>query len=360
MKTLTTIILIGLLAWIGFVIYDGIYYDAFVYVAPAIFGIIAIVMYWALIKAAGSYRKEIDFIGIRCAIASVIASVLSFFSFILVDEHLAYNYLEREYHKYSWLSSVLSGLLGLLVLFICYRTTTTLINNKKEAIKAQQARLLQRKKEEEAHLLQLKRTQQAFLDASQDLFQNPEQSRETLYSKYEFLDSGAPNQIAIETLKQLLNARDFEKARTLLEYHPIDEHNLLLVMEALERHEQTGILDLTPKTYQIILENNETAYEKLPCNWQKIHTYLAPLEDEFEQADILDTGNIYITDQRVFFVGKKGSETVYLKDVAYLDHKEEALQFFRDEGLSEIFAFPTAHHAVYAKLVIEHLLKGKV
>ena len=46
-----------------------------------------------------------------------------------------------------------------------------------------------------------------------------------------------------------------------------------------------------------------------------------------------------------------------LADIAYMDHKEDALQFFRDEGLSEIFAFPTPHHATYAKLVIEELMK---
>ena len=163
--------------------------------------------------------------------------------------------------------------------------------------------------------------------------------------------------IAAETLfRERIDAKNFSAASQLLAYHAVDQHDLLPVMIALGEFDNRDTVNLKPQTYKITLDPGETAYEKLPCNWQKIHTYLAPLTDELEQSDILDTGNIYITDQRVFFVGKKGSETVSLSDIAYMDLKDDALQFFRDEGLSEIFAFPTAHHAKYAELVIKELM----
>ncbi len=161
---------------------------------------------------------------------------------------------------------------------------------------------------------------------------------------------------AVEAMKMFLNREKYGAARRLLNYQNVDEHKLLPVIIALDEFETSGELALTPQTYKIILDDGETAYEKLPCNWQKIHTYLGPLQDEIEQSDILDIGNLYITDHRVFFVGAKGSETVRLADIAYIDHKEDALQFYRDEGLSEIFAFPTPHHATYAILVIEALM----
>ena len=185
---------------------------------------------------------------------------------------------------------------------------------------------------------------------------NPEQSVADLKTSIESAQTEHIRNAAEDVFKSFIRQHELSKARHLLDYHSVEEHNLLSVMEGLDHNEQTGTLDLSPQTYKIVLEDGETAYEKLPCNWQKIHTYLAPLTDELEQSDILDTGNIYITDQRVFFVGKKGSETVSLSDIAYMDLKDDALQFFRDEGLSEIFAFPTAHHAKYAELVIKELM----
>ncbi len=192
--------------------------------------------------------------------------------------------------------------------------------------------------------------------AADYLEKNPETSHNNWRSIIPEGDASHMKMGAKIAMRRFLDQRKFEQGRSLLNYYDADEFNLLPVMEALNHQAQTGALDLSPRTFKLTLEKNETAYEKLPCNWQKIHTYLAPLTDEHEQADILDSGNIYITDQRVFFVGKKGSETVYLNDIAYMDHKEDALQFFRDEGLSEIFAFPTPHHATYARLVIEELL----
>jgi len=184
-----------------------------------------------------------------------------------------------------------------------------------------------------------------------------EQSVQELLNLNEDASAKHVHQAARDAFIFFLNRNKFDSARALLFYHPVDEHDLLPAMMTVDQYEKSGVLDLTPQTYKIILEKEETAYEKLPCNWQKIHTYLAPLEDGLEQADILDTGNIYITDQRVFFVGEKGSETVKLQDIAHIDLKEDALQFFRDQGLSEIFAFPTAHHAVYAEVIIRHLLE---
>ncbi len=188
------------------------------------------------------------------------------------------------------------------------------------------------------------------------LIENPETPRKELEKRFEKISKGSIQLSIYEAFKRLLNAREYGQARALLDYYRIDDNNLLSVIVKLDEVEKIGSVSLEPQTYKITMANGETAYEKLPCNWQKIHTYLAPLEDEIEQADILDSGNIYITDQRVFFVGTKGSETVYLSDIAYMDYKEDALQFFRDEGLSEIFAFPTPHHATYARLVIEELM----
>jgi len=190
----------------------------------------------------------------------------------------------------------------------------------------------------------------------QDINENPEQTSDEIRQKFPGIRHDTIYQSGVFVFKEFINQKYYDKARILLDYQPVDEHNLLPVMEALDLNAQSGTLDLSPQTYKITMDDHETAYEKLPCNWQKIHTYLAPNEDELEQADILDSGNIYITDQRVFFVGKKGSETVYLQDIAFMKLKEDAIQFFRDEGLSEIFAFPTAHHASYAHLIIQQLV----
>ncbi len=198
-------------------------------------------------------------------------------------------------------------------------------------------------------------------DAIEDIYlrlkSEPETPKKTITTSFPLVSSETIHRIATEVFKDFINEGDIKSANALLNYYPVDEHDILNILRALDAFNTTGELEVKPQAFKINLGNSETAYEKLPCNWQKIHTYLAPLENEIEQADILDSGNIYITDQRVFFVGKKGSETVYLKDIAYMNHKEDALQFFRDEGLSEIFAFPTPHHATYARLVIEELLK---
>jgi len=190
-----------------------------------------------------------------------------------------------------------------------------------------------------------------------DLRSEPETQKKVIKERYPLLSKEDIYEVAIQIFKSFLSNGNFVDAKKINDYHQMDSHDLLSVMMALEAYETSGgLLDLKINSYKISLLENETAYEKLPCNWQKIHTFLAPMEDEIVQADILDSGNIYITDQRIFFVGKKGSETVNLNDIAYMDHKEDALQFFRDEGLSEIFAFPTPHHATYARLVIEELM----
>ena len=190
----------------------------------------------------------------------------------------------------------------------------------------------------------------------ESLSNDPEQSLKSMLNTHPNLRKKDIQSGAVKVFKDFIEQRQFTKAAKLLDYYDIDEYGLLTIARKLDSNRQTGKLALKVETFKISLLDEETAYEKLPCNWQKIHTYLAPLEDEIEQADILDSGNIYITDQRIFFVGKKGSETVYLNGIAYMDHKEDALQFFRDEGLSEIFAFPTPHHATYARLVIEELM----
>ena len=361
MKTITTITVIGLLAWIGFVVYNranvvlGLeywsYFETYLVVSPAILAGVAIGKYYNLNKSIANYQEEIGINDLRFLVDLVIASVVSLFTFIFNAKNstVEYGVGPLKPDQYDWILMILSGLIGLAVLIFFYWRTSTTLEKEKKTIDQQRL-------EKEAHLLQQERTQQAFLEASKDLFHNPEQSPETLHSKHEFLESGAPRKIAVETLKKFINERSFHKAGQLLDYYDIDAHQLLPVVKALDKYERDTTIDLKPTNFKLTLENGETAYEKLPCNWQKIHTYLAPLEDEIEQADILDSGNIYITDQRVFFVGKKGSETVYLNDIAYMDHKEDALQFFRDEGLSEIFAFPTPHHATYARLVIEELM----
>lgn len=190
----------------------------------------------------------------------------------------------------------------------------------------------------------------------QTLLAQPETSFNELKKLHPGLSKEACETIARRVFLTFLNEEEFINAKHLLNYHPVDTIDLLHISQSLAAYEAEDSLELTPRVFKIKLDDGETAYEKIACNWQKIHTYLAPLKDEVEQADILDTGNTYITDQRILFVGEKGSVTVRFADITFLDHKEDALQFFRDEGLSEIFAFPTIHHAAYTKLVIESLL----
>ena len=350
MKTITTIIVIGLIAWVGFVAFSrasslyGLanwhYFDTFLTVTPAILGFATIGMYSILNKSNENYREESGIaVGLTCIIALVIASVVS----ILIFFFNSTAPVEPSYpDQHQWNLMVLSGLLGLCVLIFFYWRIAAAIKKEKKEID-------QRRK-----LLPAGKSLVDFLTDS--LIDDPEQTEKRLLFTFSDVTSQEVSQAAKNTFRHYLKLGEFEQAELLLNYHYVDPNHLLKVSKALRLHRLRGKLDLKPQIVKIILDGNETAYEKLPCNWQKIHTYLAPLENEIEQADILDTGKIYITDQRVFFVGKKGSETVYLSDIAYMDHKEDAIQFFRDEGLSEIFAFPTPHHAYYAELVIKELM----
>ena len=429
-------------------------------------------MYWALIKSIGSSLEESAIrIGIVCFTAFVIAALLSIFSYIGIDNHLANNSIENERYSFRWKSSVSAVLLGFLVFFTyCmkaatqireekkaidqgYRAHLNYLNEKQKSVEfwvviatvllivmaiiglifqesesgwivlcgaitiglaivlmvtsgssdklekeiAVTKRLLQYREDFEAQydrtwvtdndasetstvsspialakiepkVIQQPNKQIAPIVTNDDkqrtlrevityIRQNPESSQVNIERKFPRISDAIIEKSVEKAFLSFLNNNDFEPARQLLAYHPIDTQNLLSVVEKLFNNKKNGDLELKPQTFKILLANGETAYEKLPCNWQNIHTYMAPLQDEIEQTDILDTGNIYITDQRVLFVGKKGSESVYLSDIAYIDYKEDALQFFRDEGLSEIFAFPTADHAAYADLVIRHLLE---
>ena len=429
MKTFTTITVIGLLAWIGFVLSVGAgFYDAFLLVSPAIFGIAAIVMYRVLRNSIADYEDVISTqIGFVCATAFIITAPYSVVVWLVITG------LE-EYKQPYWIPLTIAITLGLCVFAVFYLNTAAKIRKEKEAIaqgKRSHLEYLQNKlnftyacvvyslisvfvsgfiffsfaetnsiwtiipllfflgsfvllisfvyfphgqlkekiatveveflhskiaAERDRHQSEKAQVNKMISKAAAFLEKNPETPHNNWQS---IIPEGNESHLkmgAKVALRRLLEQHEFEQARSLLDYHDADEFNLLPVMEALNHYAQTGTLDLSPQTFKLTLEDNETAYEKLPCNWQKIHTYLAPLEDEIEQADILDSGNIYITDQRVFFVGKKGSETVYLNDISYMDAKDDALQFFRDEGLSEIFAFPTPHHAKYAELVIRELM----
>lgn len=197
---------------------------------------------------------------------------------------------------------------------------------------------------------------QNFEDLWQEAVENPEISKDQIDEKYPQLSRDDREKALYNAFKTHLNNAEFSKAESILDYHDIDPHNLLSVVKALRKMDTDDGYNFSPKIFKITLEKDEAAFEKIPCNWQRIHTYLAPLEGEIEQADILDTGNIYITTQRLFFVGKKSSETVWLEEIAYMDREDDTLQLFRSTGPSAIFAFPTRQHAIYAEQLVKPIM----
>lgn len=90
---------------------------------------------------------------------------------------------------------------------------------------------------------------------------------------------------------------------------------------------------------------------------QTVHDFMSKIEAISLQKDGLDTGVIHETDSQFYFLGMAASGSVFFENMEFSSNEEKALTQFRDNKLTEVFAFPSSKHISRAKVMIENLEK---